>query len=146
MHWGVEYVLHENDNQRALAQFLVDQGADMVIGGHPHVIQPMKVVHSDKHGKDCLVVYSLGNFISNMKTDDTRGGAMVTCTIERGNDGVARFKNAVYDTFYSANQMVATDPTTKSYHRGCRSAYRPHKQAGGAHSTPRQDVCSMRKT
>ena len=102
VHWGVEYVLHENDNQRALAQFLVDQGADMVIGGHPHVIQPMKVVHSDKHGKDCLVVYSLGNFISNMKTDDTRGGAMVTCTIERGNDGVARFKNAVYDTFYSA--------------------------------------------
>ncbi len=102
IHWGVEYVLHENAAQRDVAQFLVDQGVDMVIGGHPHVIQPMKVVRSDKHGKDCLVVYSLGNFISNMKTGDTRGGALVTCRVERDAAGNALFKSATYDTFYSA--------------------------------------------
>ena len=46
IHWGVEYVLRENSNQRALADFLVDQGVDMIIGGHPHVIQPMEIVHN----------------------------------------------------------------------------------------------------
>lgn len=102
MHWGVEYVLSENAVQRDLADFLVDHGADMVIGSHPHVIQPMKVVRSDKHDKDCLVVYSLGNFISNMKTDDTRGGALVSCVIERDASGNASFVSATYDTFYSA--------------------------------------------
>lgn len=102
IHWGVEYMLHENGVQRDLADFLVGNGVDMVIGSHPHVIQPMKVVHSDKYGKDCLVVYSLGNFISNMKTGDTRGGALVTCRVHRDAQGNASFESATYDTFYSA--------------------------------------------
>jgi poly-gamma-glutamate synthesis protein (capsule biosynthesis protein) len=102
MHWGVEYVLTENAEQRSLADFLVNQGVDLIIGGHPHVIQPMKVVHNDKENKDVLVVYSLGNFISNMKTTDTRGGAMVYATLTRDENGKAIFKNASYDTFYAA--------------------------------------------
>lgn len=102
MHWGVEYVLRENANQRSMADFLIDQGVDLVIGSHPHVIQPMEVRHNEKEGKDVLVVYSLGNFISNMKTADTRGGAMVRAFVERGPDGKARFTHAEYDTFLSA--------------------------------------------
>lgn len=113
MHWGVEYVLSENASQRDLADFLVSEGADLVIGSHPHVIQPMKVVHSDKHDKDCLVVYSLGNFISNMKTNDTRGGALVSCLIERDATGKASFKSATYDTFYSAKPDVAANSNFK---------------------------------
>ncbi len=101
MHWGVEYVLLPGEVQKSLAKFLVDQGVDLIIGGHPHVIQPMEVVHNDKEDKDVLLVYSLGNFISNMKTGDTRGGALVKARIERGADGKARFKRAVYDTFFS---------------------------------------------
>lgn len=102
MHWGVEYVLSENSEQRALAQFLVDKGCDMIIGGHPHVIQPMKIVRNEKLNKDVLIVYSLGNFISNMKTRDTRGGALVRCHIARDNNGNAIFVGADYDTFFSA--------------------------------------------
>jgi len=102
IHWGIEYVLLENASQRDLGQWLVDQGVDLVIGGHPHVIQPMKVVRNEKEGKEALIVYSLGNFISNMKTGDTRGGALVRCRIERGADGKARFVGADYDTFFSA--------------------------------------------
>ena len=102
VHWGVEYVLLENSMQRSLADFLVENGADLIIGGHPHVIQPMKVVRNEKEGKDVLVVYSLGNFISNMKTVDTRGGALVRAKVERGSDGQARFTGADYDTFFSA--------------------------------------------
>lgn len=102
MHWGVEYVLRENATQRDLAKFLTDQGVDLIIGGHPHVIQPMQIVHNARENKDVLIVYSLGNFISNMKTGDTRGGALVRVRLERDKDGVARFKHANYDTFYSA--------------------------------------------
>lgn len=102
MHWGNEYVLHENAAQRSLAQFLIDRGADLIIGGHPHVVQPMRVVRNEKENKDVLVVYSLGNLISNMKTVDTRGGALVKVRVERDDDGVARFKHASYDTFLSA--------------------------------------------
>lgn len=102
LHWGIEYVLNENSSQRALAEFLVDNGADLVIGGHPHVIQPMRVHHNEKEGKDALVVYSLGNFISNMKTTDTRGGALVKVRIERDSEGKPHFKSAAYDLIYCA--------------------------------------------
>ena len=102
MHWGIEYVLLENGVQRSLADFLVDQGADLIIGGHPHVIQPMKVVRNEKEDKDVLVVYSLGNLISNMKTADTRGGALVRAYLVRDAEGKARFSHADYDTFLSA--------------------------------------------
>lgn len=107
VHWGVEYVLLPNRNQEELADFLVDQGVDLIIGGHPHVIQPMKVVRNEKEQKDVLLVYSLGNFISNMKTADTRGGALVRARIERGADGKARFVSANYDTFLSAKPSGA---------------------------------------
>lgn len=102
IHWGIEYVLLPNKSQKDLADFLINQGVDMIIGGHPHVIQPMEVIHNEKEDKDVLLVYSLGNFISNMKTADTRGGALVRATIERDTTGKARFKEASYDTFFSA--------------------------------------------
>lgn len=102
MHWGIEYVLRENTIQRDLASFLINQGADMVIGSHPHVIQPMKMVHDDKRDQDVPVVYSLGNFISNMKTGDTRGGAYIRVRVERDEDGKAKVKWADYDTFFCA--------------------------------------------
>ena len=82
MHWGVEYVLTENAEQRQLAQFLIDQGVDMVIGSHPHVIQPMKIVVDEATGKRVPVVYSLGNFISNQRTPPRDGGLMAQIDIE----------------------------------------------------------------
>lgn len=107
MHWGIEYVLRENAIQRELADFLIKNGADMVIGGHPHVIQPMKMVRDESRGQDVPVVYSLGNFISNMKTGDTRGGAYMRVRVERDNDGKARVKWADYDTFFCAKPTGA---------------------------------------
>lgn len=102
MHWGIEYVLRENAIQRDLARFLIDNGADMVIGSHPHVIQPMKMMRDERRGQDVPVVYSLGNFISNMKTGDTRGGAYVRVRVERDSIGKAKVKWADYDTFFCA--------------------------------------------
>ncbi len=125
MHWGIEYVLRENAEQRDLADFLVDQGVDLIIGGHPHVIQPMQIVHNDKEGKDVLIVYSLGNFISNMKTGDTRGGALVRARLERDKDGKARFVKADYDTFFSAK------PTGKGTNYQVIPSWMPEKIPSG---------------
>lgn len=102
MHWGIEYVLLENKVQRDLADFLIGQGVDIIIGGHPHVVQPMKVVRNEKEDKDVLVVYSLGNFISNMKTADTRGGALIRATVKRDSLGNAHFNKADYDLLFAA--------------------------------------------
>ena len=102
MHWGVEYVLIENNVQRDLADFLIDCGVDMIIGAHPHVVQPMKIVKNKKGDKNVLVVYSLGNLISNMKTADTRGGAIVWTTLTRDSLGNARFEKAEYETIFAA--------------------------------------------
>ena len=58
MHWGVEYTHTPTKEQREQAQFLADLGVDVIIGSHPHVIQPIE------HIEDTIVIYSLGNFIS----------------------------------------------------------------------------------
>ena len=95
MHWGDEYKLLPNGHQKALADFLVDEGVDLVIGGHPHVIQPMEM-RTRKDGRKSLVVYSLGNFISGMKTRDTKGGAMVKAYVSRNDYGIAQVDSAGY--------------------------------------------------
>ena len=62
-HWGTEYVLEETADQRKKAQFLADLGVDLVIGTHPHVVEPVKWV-TGTAGNETLVYYSIGNFIN----------------------------------------------------------------------------------
>ena len=79
MHWGIEYQLEENAEQRRLAKFLIRHGADMIIGSHPHVVQPIRwetATTLDGASKEVPVVYSLGNFISNQQKPGTDGGIM----------------------------------------------------------------------
>lgn len=96
VHWGDEYRLLPNAAQRSLADWLVGQGVDMIIGGHPHVIQPMEMRRDAATGRPVLLVYSLGNFISNMKTADTRGGAVVRVRLMRDRNGKAHVADATY--------------------------------------------------
>lgn len=126
VHWGDEYHLLHNATQKSLAEFLVNEGVDLIIGGHPHVIQPMEVRHNDELDKDVLVVYSLGNFISNMKTRDTRGGAVVRVRLVRGPDGVARFDSAKYDLVFTVPggngenfRLVPVDECTGRWKSAC---------------------------
>lgn len=102
IHWGEEYDLHKNSTQRDIAKFLTAHGADLIIGAHPHVIQPMRIIRNELENKNVLVVYSLGNFISNMRTDDTRGGALVKAILQRDENGKAFLKSATYDLLYAA--------------------------------------------
>ncbi len=63
MHWGTEYSFAPDDYQKSLCKKMCDWGVDLIIGSHPHVIQPVEWYTSD-NGNDMLVYYSLGNFVS----------------------------------------------------------------------------------
>ncbi|HEY7125490.1 MAG TPA: CapA family protein [Ktedonobacterales bacterium] len=78
VHWGIEYQTAFNSHQRHLAQVAIDAGADLVVGAHPHVIQPYEMYQ----GK--LIVYSLGNFVfDNMLEEVVRRGNILTLTIKQ---------------------------------------------------------------
>lgn len=70
MHWGDVYVESPNSTQKEQAKFLVDNGADMIIGAHPSVVQNMEIIQNSK-GQDCLVAYSLGDFTSDFKYENS---------------------------------------------------------------------------
>jgi poly-gamma-glutamate capsule biosynthesis protein CapA/YwtB (metallophosphatase superfamily) len=61
IHWGNEFKSQPNDRQRALAQTLAEWGVDLIIGHHPHVLQPVEWVWGEGRGRPSLVAYSLGN-------------------------------------------------------------------------------------
>ncbi len=77
MHWGTEYQLMESSAQQQLARFLFHNGTDAIIGSHPHVVQPIR----ELEGK--LVVYSLGNMISNQRNRYTDGGILFQMTLQK---------------------------------------------------------------
>lgn len=97
VHWGDEYHSLPNNSQKKLEQFLLDAGVEMIIGSHPHVVQPMVLnVNPDNHLDRSVTIYSLGNFISNMKTTPTRGGVIVKVSLKRDLSGKARVEKASY--------------------------------------------------
>ena len=85
VHWGYEYHRQPSSEQRSLAQFLHDNGVDIIVGTHPHVIQPY--VASDEQ----ITLYSLGNFISNQKQPHTDGGLLAEIEVVKGRDGKCRY-------------------------------------------------------
>lgn len=83
MHWGIEYQLLPRKQEREMAKFLLDMGVDHVIGGHPHVVQPLEVVTDSLSCSKHLVAYSLGNFVSNMSARHTDGGMVVRMVLKK---------------------------------------------------------------
>ena len=97
MHWGVEYQFEENEEQRALAQLLSDEGADVIIGTHPHVLQPMEVLKGEE-GNETLVMYSLGNFVSAQDVNSRMLGGMAKWTlVYHPSDKSVSFKNICFE-------------------------------------------------
>lgn len=75
MHWGTEYSFSADKSQKELAQLMCDHGADLIMGSHPHVIEPVEWVTSES-GNKTLVFYSLGNYVSRQKEAANLVGAM----------------------------------------------------------------------
>lgn len=85
MHWGNEYERRPNKVQRQLAGFLRRHGVDLIVGSHPHVVQPYE---QDSNG---IVLYSLGNFVSNQRKRYCDGGIVATVEVTRSPDGSLRY-------------------------------------------------------
>lgn len=96
IHWGTEYVLSTDKTQPVIAQGLANLGIDVIVGGHPHVVEPMALLQSETdpdHKTVCI--YSLGNAVSNQRlgylsqisTAHTEDGALFTVTFEKYSDG-----------------------------------------------------------
>lgn len=86
-HWGNEYDDVPNDKQIEYAQFLANEGVDVIIGSHSHTLQPIEWLEG-KNGHKTLVAYSLGNFISGMMEEDTQLGGLLSFDIEKNDDKI----------------------------------------------------------
>ena len=95
IHWGNEYQLKQNSYQTAIAQIMYDLGVDVIVGGHPHVIQGVELLTSGADaGHKTLCVYSVGNAISNQRasnmdldTGHTEDGMPFSFTFVKYSDG-----------------------------------------------------------
>lgn len=94
IHWGNEYQLQPNADQKTIAQKLCDLGVDVIVGGHPHVIQPFEMLTSGEHTTYCI--YSVGNAISNQSRNSlksisnaryTEDGMVFGVVFQKWNDG-----------------------------------------------------------
>ena len=93
MHWGDEYSTTPNAEQQELAQYMADLGVDVIIGEHPHVIQPMDWIEG-KDGNLTLVIYSLGNFLSSQDEAFNMLGGCASFDIRKdGNTGETTVEN-----------------------------------------------------
>ena len=103
MHWGIEYQTTPNDEQEDLADFLFENGVDIILGNHPHVLQPMEkrsVTLADGTVKDCFVVYALGNFICDQNSENTRNSIILNLDITKNADGKISIDKVDYVPIY----------------------------------------------
>jgi poly-gamma-glutamate synthesis protein (capsule biosynthesis protein) len=82
MHWGEEYMLEAGTAQKSLAEFLAQHNVDLIIGHHPHVLQPVSSLDRPD-GKKMLCFYSLGNFVSNQREKERILGALMLVTFTK---------------------------------------------------------------
>ncbi len=85
MHWGTEYTFSETPFQQKLASMMCENGADLIMGSHPHVLEPVKWIESE-NGNRALVFYSLGNFVSRQKELKNLLGGIASVKITRQKD------------------------------------------------------------
>ncbi len=109
MHWGGEdeNSFTPSNSQKSLATAITEAGADVIIGMHPHVIQPMEWKKASD-GSDTLVIYSMGNFISTQYNSYNLVGGMVTFDIVKDKDGNLTIENPVYNptvTHYNKQRL-----------------------------------------
>ncbi len=102
IHWGYEYQTTQASIQSEMAQELCDLGVDVIIGGHPHVVQPVELLTSTKdENRKTVCLYSMGNAVSNQRrqqmnlnTGHTEDGVMFSVTFTRYSDGTVILESA----------------------------------------------------
>lgn len=110
MHWGTEYSLGVSSDQAQIADDLSEMGVDLIIGAHPHVVEPVEYINDGK----TFVIYSLGNFISDQEGVERLTGLMMEVTIKKK-------LNEDHSVSISIENPKAELSYTKSYYRGGRN-------------------------
>jgi poly-gamma-glutamate capsule biosynthesis protein CapA/YwtB (metallophosphatase superfamily) len=108
IHWGNEYQRIPSQQQKDLAQFLVNEGVNIIFGHHPHVLQPMQWL-TDANGRKAFVIYSLGNFISGQMRDYKDIGGLATIDIKKtiNDKGIEiEISNPTFTPTYVSNQKL----------------------------------------
>lgn len=103
MHWGTEYRTTANNEQKELADFLFKNGVDIILGNHPHVLEPMEkktITLEDGNMKDVFVVYALGNFTADQRDEITRDSAILNLNITKQLDGSISINKIEYVPIY----------------------------------------------
>ena len=107
IHWGNEYERFPSNEQKELAQFMIDEGVHIIFGSHPHVLQPIEWLQG-KNGQQGLVVYSLGNCLSWQEEEYRDIGGMITVIVtkeQRGKNSTITMENpSFFPTFVSSNE------------------------------------------
>ena len=133
IHWGSEYHRNATKEQKELANFLANEGVDIIFGSHPHVLQPMEWIKTND-GRKSLVIYSLGNFISAQHNDYKDIGGLATIDITKhistkGNSIVLSDPN-FYPTYIASqhNHNFRVVPLEKAGSFGLRKAKVKYKE------------------
>lgn len=103
MHWGTEYRTTANNEQKELADFLFQNGVDIILGNHPHVLEPMEkrtITLEDGTVKDGFVIYALGNFICDQNAENTRNSIILNLKITKHTDNKISIDKADYIPIY----------------------------------------------
>lgn len=103
MHWGTEYRTTANSEQEELADFLFENGVDIILGNHPHVLEPMEkriITLPDGTEKEVFVVYALGNFTADQRDEITRDSAILNLTITKNSDNKISIDKVNYVPIY----------------------------------------------
>lgn len=102
LHWGKEYDQTPTSYQKELAQMLANEGVDVILGSHPHVVQPIEFLKSEINPeKETLVIYSMGNIISNQREEEmgfqkSENGILPIIEIEKDDNDEIEIKNVEY--------------------------------------------------
>ncbi|HIP35460.1 MAG TPA: CapA family protein [Crocinitomix sp.] len=94
-HWGAEYKLQPVKSQIEMGKFIFEAGADIIVGSHPHVLEKMIWEKSTNSQGDKVIIYSLGNYVSNQRARYKDGGAMLQLVLQKEN-GKTSIKSAGY--------------------------------------------------
>lgn len=125
LHFGNEYQRMPNDEQKHIAQTVINQGADIILGHHPHVLQPMEWIEA-KDGRKGFVVYSLGNFLSSQKSIYREIGGILTLTvnkeIENGKTKIEVENPTFQSTYVSRSHRFKIVPLDKASQFGLTNA------------------------
>ncbi len=134
MHWGIEYQTTASLEQEELADFLFQNGVDVILGNHPHVLEPMEkrnITLDDGTEKEVFVVYALGNLTADQRDEITRDSAILNLTITKQPDGKITIDKANYVPIYMYKNPSASskkfkildiEKTISAYENGSNSS------------------------